>query len=253
MQDPPAPRPEAPQGKAREMNMKHDRYQEMVGEMLDGELADQDRSELMRHLSECAECQEELEAISTLRGQARALPRGIAPSRDLWSGISAKIAGQEQESPVIELASRRPRVGLPRRWAPLAAAAVLLVVASSGLTFTLMKGADSSPIAAGAADTPAAPVAQTAATTALAAFRPAEAEYQTTVSALEAELAVRRESLAPETIEVIERNLAIIDEAIAEATAALEADPSSMELSRHLSGIYRQKVSLLGSAVKIAT
>lgn len=233
------------------MNMEHDRYQEMVGEMLDGGLAEEDRTRLMRHLSGCADCQKELEAISTLRGEARALPRGIAPARDLWSGISARIAEQERGAPVVELASKRRPPALPRRWAPLAAAAVLLVVASSGLTVALMKGSDTAEVAASAG--PAAPRAQAAATTALAAFRPAEAEYQTTVAALEAELAVRRQSLSPETVAVIERNLAIIDEAIEEATAALEADPSSMELSRHLSGVYRQKVSLLGSAVKIAT
>lgn len=234
------------------MNMEHDRYQEMVGEMLDGGLNAEERTRLMRHLSDCADCREELESISTLRGQARALPRGIAPSRDLWSGIAARIEQQEAAGPVVEIASRRRPTALPRRWAPLAAAAVLLVVASSGLTVALTRGGGAGPIATGSAAAPAAPVAQ-GATTALAAFRPAEAEYRTAVTALEAELAARRGSLAPETVAVIERNLAIIDEAIAEATAALEADPSSMELSRHLSGIYRQKVSLLGSAVKIAT
>lgn len=234
------------------MTMTHDRYQVMLGEMIDGGLAEADRSQLMRHLSACADCRDELEAISTLRGDARSLPRGIAPPRDLWSGIAARIDERAETPTVIDLASRRPTVRAwadRRRWAPLAVAAVLLVVASSGITVALMRGTSSEPTVAGAS----APPAQDRATTAFAAFQPAEVEYVSAVTALETELAARRGALAPETIEVIEANLAIIDQAIAEARAALEADPSSVALSRYLSGVYRQKVDLLGSAVKMAT
>lgn len=234
------------------MTMTHDRYREMLGDMIDGGLEEADRSRLMGHLSDCDGCRDELEAISTLRGEARALPRGIAPQRDLWAGIAARIGAEEQGAPVIDLATRRQSVRRwadRRRWAPLAAAAVLLVVASSGITMALMGGDAGEPMLADVAATPS----QERPTTAFAAFQPAEAEYQSAVAALEAELAARRESLSPETIEVIESNLAIIDQAIAEARAALEADPSSDALSRYLSGVYRQKVDLLGSAVKIAT
>lgn len=234
------------------MMMEHDRYQEMLGEMLDGGLGAADRSRLLSHLADCGECRDELEAISALRGEARALPREIAPARDLWAGIAARIGEQEAAPPVIDLASRRAPIPALRRWAPLAAAAVLLVVASSGLTVALMRGSAGPGTMAGT-QPPPAPVEQARPTTALAAFRPAELEFQTVVASLEEELEARRASLAPETVEVIETNLAIIDQAIAEARAALEADPSSAELSRHLSGVYRQKVDLLGSAVKIAT
>lgn len=232
------------------MTMTHDRYQEMLGDMIDGGLSDADRSRLMGHLSTCDECRLELEAMSALRAEARSLPRGITPPRDLWSGIAARIGEREQDAPVIELDSRRRVSRAVRQWAPLAAAAVLLVVASSGLTVALMRGPAAAPV-----NTAAAPATGTEArpTTALAAFRPAEAEFQNTVSGLQAELEARRGSLSPETVATIEENLEIIDQAIAEATAALEADPSSAALSRHLSGVYRQKVDLLGSAVKIAT
>lgn len=234
------------------MTMTHDGYREMLGEMIDGGLEEADRSRLMGHLSECADCRDELEAISTLRGEARSLPRGIAPPRDLWPSIAARIGEREETPRVIDLSSRRPSLrgwADRTRWAPLAAAAVLLVVASSGLTVALMRGPSSAPPVAEGGAAPA----QGRATTAFAAFQPAEAEYESAVTELEAELAARRGSLSPETVEVIEANLAIIDQAIAEARAALEADPSSVALSRYLSGVYRQKVDLLGSAVKMAT
>lgn len=234
------------------MTMEHDRYQEMLGDVLDGTLPAANRSRVMTHLAECDGCRAELEAISSLRAEARSLPRGIAPSRDLWDGIAARLAERESGAPVIELDTGRQVPGSWGRWAPLAAAAVLLVVASSGLTLALMRGQTAAPVTT-AADGQAVSEPQQRATTALAAFRPAEVEFENTVTALEAELNARRGSLAPETVATIEENLAIIDQAIAEARAALHADPGSADLSRHLSGVYRQKVDLLGSAVRIAT
>lgn len=234
------------------MTMEHDRYREMLGRVLDGTLPAANRPGMMTHLAGCEECRAELEAISSLRAEARSLPRGIAPSRDLWDGIAPRLAEREAGAPVIELDARRRVPRAWGRWAPLAAAAVLLVVASSGLTLALMRGQSAAPVTTPASGRTAWEP-QPRPTTALAAFRPAEVEFENTVTALEAELNARRGSLSPETVATIEENLAIIDQAIAEARAALQADPGSADLSRHLSDVYRHKVDLLGSAVKIAT
>jgi hypothetical protein len=61
------------------------------------------------HLAGCASCRKLADALAIIAAAARALPREVAPSKDLWPGIAARI---------------RPR----RPWWPaLAAAAVLLV------------------------------------------------------------------------------------------------------------------------------
>jgi hypothetical protein len=57
--------------------------------------------------------------------------------------------------------------------------------------------------------------------------------------------------MAPETAETLERNLRIIDAAIAESRAALEKDPNSRELIDMLSATYDAKVKVLRQAVEI--
>ena len=68
---------------------------------------------------------------------------------------------------------------------------------------------------------------------------------------LEAEFELRRAVLDPATIQVVERNLAIIDGAIAESRRALEADPSSGFLNGYLAEAMRRKVDLLRQATRI--
>ena len=50
---------------------------------------------------------------------------------------------------------------------------------------------------------------------------------------------------------VLERNLALIDAAIVEARAALEADPANADLRALLWGAHRQKLDLLDRATRL--
>jgi hypothetical protein len=90
-----------------------------------------------------------------------------------------------------------------------------------------------------------------AATTAYAAFAPAEVEYRRAVDELATLLAARRAQMAPETVATLERSLGIIDIAIAEARTALEKDPNSRELAQMLSTVYDTKVRMLQQAVEL--
>ena len=222
---------------------EHAVWSARLDEYLDGSLDRTGIAEVRAHVASCTACQEELRTLEGLRERARALPREIAPSRDLWSGIAARI--EEASPPVIDIAVRRRRPVIP--WAWIAAAAVVLVVVSSGATALLLRG-DRGAGPAAVASTPATGEARPVG---LAAFASAEVEYANTVSALEAELAARRDRLQPETIAAVEQNLAIIDAAIAEARVALAADPSSANLPLLLSGVYLQKVELLRKAVDL--
>ena len=68
---------------------------------------------------------------------------------------------------------------------------------------------------------------------------------------LERVLAEGRGRLAPATVAVLERNLALIDAAIVEARAALEADPANADLRALLWGAHRQKLDLLDRATRL--
>lgn len=201
------------------------------------------------HVAGCPSCAEELAALTALRRKARGLPREVEPVRNLWPGIAARIETEARAANSIAGAMvppRRQRWGRAEWWGGLAAAAVILVIVSSGVTALLVRGG------AGPATPSAAAVnADAANPVGLAAFAASDAEYRTTVAALEAELAARRDLLSPATVQIVEQNLLIIDGAIEEARRALAADPNSADLPLLLSGVYRQKAELLQQAIEL--
>ncbi len=220
--------------------MNHIAASEKIGDWLDGDLSPDEEIAVAEHLETCRACQDELGEISELRDRARALPSEIPPARDLWPEIAARI----DDHKVIALGQRQPsRAPMSRK--ALAAAAIVLVAMSSALTAWLVGDRPVQQYA----ETPAS--AAPSGPTALAAFQPTEQEYLSTVADLRATLDSRRDVLAPETIAVVERNLRIIDAAIEDSRAALEADPSNTTLPLTLSDMYRRKVELLTTALQL--
>ena len=88
------------------------------------------------HLSSCAGCAALVTDLRRIEAEARALP-SLAPSRDLWDGIRARIDDRpgEEDDKVVALRLHRPRPAVRwQAWMTRAAAAVALVVLSSGAT-----------------------------------------------------------------------------------------------------------------------
>lgn len=69
---------------------------------------------------------------------------------------------------------------------------------------------------------------------------------------LEAVLATGERQLDPATVAVLRRNLLIIEQALVEAQAALEADPANPYLSRHYQNTLNKKRELLQHAATVA-
>ncbi len=76
--------------------------------------------------------------------------------------------------------------------------------------------------------------------------------YDTAVSDLERALDAGRGRLDTTTVRVIERNLAIIDSAIAQAQRAVAADSANLYLNSHLADTMRRKLELLRRAADLA-
>lgn len=230
--------------------MTHDTTLERLDDYVAGELPAGDEREVRRHLMQCDECRAEERALRALLDEAAALAPEIAPPADLWAGIAARL--EPRAAP--ELAPEIPVIGprAPRRvpWWMQAAAAVALVVTTSLATLALSRGRPDGTLAKGdAVEAPAAPARANGA--ALAAFRPAEKEYERAISDLEAVLETNRDQLAPQTVATLEANLRVIDRAIEESRAALAADPNSRELARMLSDAYYAKLGVLRRAVSL--
>jgi hypothetical protein len=79
----------------------------------------------------------------------------------------------------------------------------------------------------------------------------AEQKYDAAVAELEQVLQQGRGTLDTTTVHVLERNLALIDRAIADARRALAADPHNAYLNAHLAGTMRRKIDLLRQAAAI--
>lgn len=215
-----------------------------LSEYIDGDLNAAEVAGLESHLAGCRECAAALEDLRSLVASAGLLPER-APGRDLWPDIAARLAPRTAEGVIPDVvplgrARRAKRVALtiPQL---VAAGIALVLLSSSGMWLALGQGRG--PVEA---DRPQAVAPGSGPTGSLGL-----ASWNAAVAELEVEFERRRPELEPETILVIERNLALVDDAITEARRALEADPGSGFLNGYMADAMRRKVDLLRQATRI--
>ena len=185
-----------------------------------GSLAAGEALAFEEHLAHCAACTEFLAAAEAPLEQTAALPRSVDPGADLWPAIRERLRGGKGRLVV-------------RSWV-LAVAALLLIAVSSGVTVWLLQRA---------AGTPAAQAIS---------WSPLEAQYASAAAELGTALEHARALLAPETVAVIERNLAVIDSALAESRRALARDPRNTVLEQLVIAAWRQKMDFLRRATALS-
>jgi len=147
----------------------------------------------------------------------------IKPERDLWPGIAEAITAPA-----------------PRRWTPMfaqAAAVVLLVGASSAVTYIAMKD-DISPTIIASPDM----IFEQASFGNRYYLGPG---FQDARNTLVADLEIELERLSPDVRNDIEANLTLIHTAISEINAALEKEPENILLQEWLLNTYRDELGLL--------
>jgi hypothetical protein len=186
----------------------------------------------------------ELEAIARA---AAGLPL-LTPSRDLWSGIEARIEARVVPLPVV----RAEPVPVSPSWRRLAAAASLLIAATAGVTYSIVKHAGARPVAAtGDSSSIDARLAASRSPVQAVALQSAEQTFDREIGAMRMIIDERRKDLDPATISVLEKNLKLIDAAIAESRAALAKDPASAFLMNRLTHAYDDKLQLLRGVASI--
>jgi hypothetical protein len=197
------------------------------------------------HRDRCAECTEVWADLERISAEARALPT-LTPSRDLWAGIEERLVDRDGAATM----RRRPR-WFQHPAVRLATAASLLVAATATVTWRMATRPSTADLpvalASGGGESPVG-----ASTDDLAARRDRQVSFEREfgpidreISTLESLLAAQREQLDPATVAVVERNLAVIDRAIAESRAALLKDPASRFLATQLARSYSSKLNML--------
>lgn len=221
-----------------------DHWTDRLSEYLDGELLTGERTALEQHLLGCEACRATLAELRQVVARAQALD-DTPPAADLWPAIARRIAAGTA-SDVTDLAVYRTRRRISFTVPQLAAAGIALMLVSGSVVWKVL-----SPSATPVAVTPAPPAIAPVPDGAPAAWS-GDASYDLVIARLEQLLAENRTALDTATVRVLEKNLEIIDRAIAEARAALAADPASAYLNHHLARTMRRKVDLLRQASALA-
>lgn len=216
------------------------------------------------------------DSLRRLLDATAALPRSIEPERDGWPTIRDRIDAQRvtpiapgaRDALTAGAAFGTPAPHPVRRWHNprwLAAAAVVLVVGSSAITYLIVRGdsgalvvevdpfavrqmPNSQPAPAVAPDRPATSGAAVTAVAASPLHDDVFARYSVATTELANTLDARRSRLDPRTVAVLDSCLTRIDAAIAEARAALKQEPRNSVVSDLLTATYRQKLDLLKRA-----
>lgn len=221
--------------------MINDDTYEKLNDYLDGLLPDGERCAFEALLAADAALRAEADALRSLRTQTAALPREIAPERDLWQGVAARIGAGD----TIVTFRRRVRSARPAIWSPLLglAAMGLLIFGITSLMDT-DRTAGTPPNQELATPVPApAPDAE---------LQRVTAQYLDARAQLVALLEERKADIAPETFAVVEENLSVIAAAVTEIEVALADKPKNLKLERLLFAAYQSEVDLLQRAVMLA-
>jgi len=207
-----------------------------LNDYVDGAVDARSRAAIEAHHAKCAVCRSELQAMRSLVAEIGELPAQITPSRDLRAGIAERIARAEHHT----VPAKQGTIRVMRRARFLAAAAVLVLATTTLTRWWVLRDTSDAPVAPALPPAPSAPLP--------VAFRTEEARYHDAIAELQRTLERSRAELAPQTIAILERNLFIIDRAIAESRAALAQDPANNDLSRMVLSAYEQKLQLLQRA-----
>lgn len=266
-----------------------EQFADDLSAFLEREVDESTRARMELHALGCIPCGELLADLRRLRIDATNLP-DLTPSRDLWSDIATRIEtpvvvlapGGRVADGTQRTDRGGNRLGFRAVWMGAAAAALVATTAivtrrmsvqpavTTPTTVATTQPVESTPSAVVPSSAPSAvpqttvaatvdstkPSARTTpapkATASFVANRPsAEQTYDTEIKRLRVILAARKSTLDTTTVNVIERNLKVIDDAIAQCKAALQKDPASRFLMESLNDALDTKVQLLRTAAML--
>jgi anti-sigma factor RsiW len=207
-----------------------DQWIDRLSEYLDDELGPAERVQAAAHLETCGECAAALQELRAVVARAQTLP-SMPPRTNLWPAIEARITRRGPFARFGEWASQRVSFTVPQ----LAAAALALMVLSGGVVWLSQYGGRTTSL----------PAVDAHGVLPAAFSNP---QYDEAIADLERTLDASRSQLDPQTVRIIEANLASIDQAIEQSRRALAADPANAYLNNHLAEFEQRKLALLRRA-----
>jgi hypothetical protein len=233
----------------------HTTYRESIQELIDGTIGTIRRAELERHLADCAECRSFLADMESIRKATDSLDP-LEPPDGVWLQIAGRLRQEGRvQAPPAPMPSHAPRYAI----LAIAASLVLAVGVAIGLLVTQYRNAGSpAPTTASAPPAPGTPAETVDVGSVEAEFRLAEQHYQNAIAKLEqaarldqAASGAGDNALDAQTAAMLQKNLQVIDQAIAESRAALRSEPLSASARDSLFDALKRKVALLQDTIAL--
>jgi anti-sigma factor RsiW len=222
----------------------------VLTDYVDDALTGAERAEVERHLEACTACRALVDDQRDVRRVAGELDPRDAPVR-AWPRIARAIkleadAREAAQHAPGAVAARGPRA-LRSAWAPWLAAAAALVLATYVGLRVRPATTSTSTAPGGSASAASGPSAQAIE----AELRAAEQHYENAITGLEQITKSEQSDLDPNTAATLQKNLAVIDQAISESRAALRAQPASEPAQQSLMDAFKTKIALLQDTVAL--
>jgi anti-sigma factor RsiW len=200
-----------------------------------------ERAEIERHLVACAECRKQVDDLRALRRQAASLEPMRPPER-VWQQIANAIE-RGKPAPAAARASADPR------WRSFAAVAALLLLVVSAWKLTRPTFHAPAAIATSAAREMLDP--SEPARSVESELGQSEQPYHQAIAGLERAAEAGQGALDERTAATLRTNLSVIDHAIDESRAALDARPHSEAAEQSLLESFKAKIELLEDTIAL--
>ena len=223
--------------------MTCERYRESIQELIDGTIGPIRKAELELHLDQCDACRAFADDMRRIHETAASLDELEPPDR-VWLQIAGRLRQEGRVvSPAFVPRARRSAMVLAL------AAALILAVAASIVMLTRVNRTPQQDVATAGGDGngPAVDPVESVA----AEFRLAEQHLQNAIRKLEAAAKTDDQIIDAQTAAELQKNLQVIDRAIAESRAALQQEPQSTRARDSLFELLRQKVVLLQDTIAL--
>jgi anti-sigma factor RsiW len=210
----------------------------VLNDYVDDALGRDERAAVERHLTTCVQCRRTIDELRELARRVSSLPPLEPPAR-AWRRIEREHDRNTDRSASLQASAPRSAKASGYGWMiGLAAAAVLLLAVLVGMRYTGSRRAPA---------TAASPDAQSIASE----LALAEEHYQKAINGLEQIANAEKATLDPRTAATLQKNLAVIDQAITESRAALKAQPNSEPAQQSLIESFKSKIALLQDTVAL--
>jgi anti-sigma factor ChrR (cupin superfamily) len=218
-----------------------------LNDYVDGSLGPVERHGVEQHLAGCAACRQTVDDLREIVEASASLELREPPVR-AWSRIERAIKLDEKGSyPLSSDQTSTRGTTLWAAWLAMAAGLVLATVLGMRYTpHTAPSGATLPPAAADATVATGDPAQSIE-----AELRQAESHYENAIKGLEAIANSEQAELDPRTAATLQKNLAVIDQAISESRAAVRAQPASEPAQQSLIDGFKTKIGLLQDTVAL--